>query len=116
MTDRDELITQWIKLTAQIDRLKAKLKPIEEELMAELEMGIPVQIPKKPEKIVKRDRKQLNAEKLVEEVSHEVWALITEPKPVADRIKVAIRDKKLTQETVDACSDRSKPWLAITKK
>ncbi len=116
MTDRDELITQWIKLTAQIDRLKAKLKPIEEELMAELEMGIPVQIPKKSERIVKRDRSQLNAEKLCDAVSAEVWDLITEPKPVADRIKVAIRDKKLSEETVEACSGRSKPWLAITKK
>lgn len=116
MTDRDELITQWIKLTAQIDRLKAKLDPVEKELMAALEMGIPVQIPKKSEKIVKRDRRQLNAEKLCDAVSADVWDLITEPKPVADRIKVAIRDKKLTEDTVEACSDRSKPWLAITKK
>ena len=84
--------------------------------MATLEMGIPVQIPKKPEKIVKRDRRQLNAEQLCEAVSEEVWDLITEPKPVADRIKVAIRDRKLTEDTVEACSERSKPWLAITKK
>lgn len=116
MTDRDELITQWLKLTARIQKLQNELKPIEEELMAQLEMGIPVQIPKKSEKIVKRDRKQLNAEKLVDAVSDEVWDLITEPKPVADRIKVAIRDKRLTQETVDSCSDRSKSWLAITNK
>ena len=79
-------------------------------------MGDPVPIPKKPEKIVKRDRAQLDPEKLHESVPEDVWQLITEPKPVADRIKVAIRDKLLSQETVTACSTRTKPWLAITKK
>lgn len=116
MTNRDELITQWLKLTARIQKLQNELGPIEEELMAQLEMGKSVQIPKKPEKIVKRDRRQLDAEKLEEKVSPEVWELITERKPVAARIEVAIRDKRLTAEVVDSCCGRTKPWLAITKK
>lgn len=116
MTNTDELITEWMKLTAQIDKLKLKLKPVEEELLGRLKVGDPVQIPKKPEKIVKRDRAQLDPDKLQEKVSEEVWELITEPRPVADRIKVAIRDKRLTEAIVTECSGRSKPWLAITKK
>lgn len=116
MDDTDALIAEWMKLTAQMTKLQAKLKPVEEELLGRLKVGDPVQIPKKPEKIVKRDRAQLDSAKLQEKVSEAVWELITERKPVADRIKVAIRDKRLTEAVVAECSGRSKPWLAITKK
>lgn len=116
MEDTDALITEWLKLTTQMDKLKLKLKPVEEELMNRLKIGDPVQIPRKPEKIVKRDRAQLDPDKLQKKVAAEVWELITERKPVADRIKVAIRDSRLTEAEVAECSTRSKPWLAITKK
>jgi hypothetical protein len=116
MTNTDELIIEWLKLTNQINKLKSRLEPIEQELLGRLKVGDPVPIPKKAEKIVKRDRAQLDPEKLHEEVSDDVWETITELKPVADRIKVAIRDGLLTQDTVTVCSTRTKPWLAITKK
>lgn len=116
MTDTDALIIEWLKITTQIDKLKAKLVPVEQELLGRLKVGDPVSIPRKAEKIVKRDRAQLDPEKLHESVPDDVWEVITELKPVADRIKVAIRDGLLTQDTVTACSTRTKPWLAITKK
>lgn len=116
MDDTEALIIEWLKLTAQMDKLKSKLKPVEEELLNRLKTGDPVQIPRKAEKLVKRDRGQLDPEKLREKVSDEVWELITERRPVADRIKVAIRDKRLTEADVAECSTRSKAWLAITKK
>jgi len=116
MEDTDALITEWSKLTTQMDKLKLKLKPVEQELLARLKIGDPVQIPRKPEKIVKRDRRQLDPVKLQDAVSDKVWKLITEPKPVAARIEVAIRDGKLTEDVVESCSTRSKAWLAITKE
>lgn len=116
MTDMNELISEWMRLTARLDKLKSQLKPIEAELLGRLKVRDPVDIPRKPEKLVKLDRSQLDAEKLREKVSEAVWELITERKPVADRVKVAIRDRLLSEDVVIECSTRTKPWLAITKK
>lgn len=116
MEGTDALVLEWTKLTARIAKLQEQLKPVEQELLSRLKMGDPVPIPRRSEKIVKRDRRQLDPAKLQDAVSDEIWKLITEPKPVAARIEVAIRDNRLTEDVVEACSTRSKPWLAITKK
>jgi hypothetical protein len=104
-------VDEWVAAYRAFERAKDKLTAIEAELLPTMAVGQVLEGSKG--KVRKRDRGVLKPDRLRDKISSSLWTSITERKPVAALYKAAIQRGKLTQDEIDQCSDRSKPWLEL---
>lgn len=106
-----ELVDQWVDLDQQIKALTRQQKAIEECLGAQQAGTTLVGVNKR---VLVRDRAVLKPDQLEDKVSPAVWRRITKRVPVAGLLKAEVLRGKIDQDTVDACSGRSKVWFEAT--
>jgi len=110
--DRDKAIAEWVRLKRERDAIEERMKELEDQLMPMVDVGETLTA-KTGEVIVKRDRGVLDPARLEASVSVGIWRSITRRTPVAALIKAQVIKGKLSQNLVDACYNRSKPWFSI---
>jgi hypothetical protein len=111
MATTEELAKRWAQLAARRKKLQEEIEAVERELMPHMKPGDEIVIGTK--KVRMRDRRQLNDMALEERVSSETWEAITVRKSDALLLKLALRNGRISEHDIDACSGRTRPWLEV---
>lgn len=114
--DFDRAIDRYVELSQHELEIKLQREALEALLMAPLKRAGSLTSAKSGHTLYFRDRAVLDADKLKENVSTQVWTQVTSRHPVAALLAVAIKRGLIKKGLVEKCSHRSKPWIAIQVK
>lgn len=106
------VVDEWLKAKHELSAVEAKLKAIEAQLPV---MSVGDVLEGETGKIRLKDRAQLNADRLYESISLQMWTRVTKRVPVSALIKAEIIRGKIDEKAVSKCYDRTKPWIEIAR-